>query len=105
PDLLAPFSIVNSEDVTEIDKIEQVHKLVSTPLVLHDGSSKSAEEIKEAIAAGVVKVNWNTCLREAWSNALRQTSISNPEEIKPYNILKPSVEVVKKVVEEKIEKI
>ncbi len=105
PDLLAPFKIVNSEDVTEIDKIEQVHKLVSTPLVLHDGSSKSAEEIKEAIAAGVVKVNWNTCLREAWSSALRQTLISNPEEIKPYNILKPSVEAVKKIVEEKIEKI
>ncbi len=105
PDLLAPFKIVNSEDVTEIDKIEQVHKLVDTPLVLHDGSSKSAEEIKGAVAAGVVKVNWNTCLREAWSSALRQTLISNPEEIKPYNILKPSVEAVKKVVEEKIEKI
>ncbi len=113
PDLLAPFRIVAAEvtrkrvtppatkkfeDVSEIDRIMLVSKLVGTPLVLHDGSSKSDEEVKEAIALGVVKVNWNTCLREAWSNALRQYLNSHPDEIKPYNILQPSVEAVKKVV-------
>lgn len=98
PDLLAPFKIVNSEDVSEIDKIRLVLQSVSTPLVLHDASPKSDEEIKEAVAAGVVKVNWNTCLREAWAKSLRQTLNSNPDEIKPYNVLKPSVEAVKEVV-------
>lgn len=102
PDLLAPFKIVNSEDVSEIDKIMLVRKFVSTPLVLHDGSSKSDEEIKKAISLGVVKINFNTCLREAWTKGLRQTLSSSSNEIKPYNILEPSVEAVKKVVEEKI---
>lgn len=107
PDLLAPFTIValgvtpkgvTTEDVSEIDKIRLVRKFVNTPLVLHDGSSKSDKEIKEAIANGVVKVNWNTCLREAWSKTLRQTLGSHPDEIKPYNILRESVEAVKKAV-------
>lgn len=111
PDLLAPFSIVASgvtpkgvttEDVSEIDKVRLVRNFVKTPLVLHDGSSKSDEEIKEAIASGVVKINWNTCLREAWSESLRRTLSSQPDEVKPYNILRSSVEAVKRVVEEKI---
>lgn len=102
PDLLAPFKIVNSEDVSEIDKVLLVSQLISVPLVLHDGSSKSDEEIKEAIALGVVKINFNTCLREAWTKGLRQTLSASPNEIKPYNVLRESVEVVKRVVEEKI---
>lgn len=102
PDLLAPFSIVGSEDVSEIDKIQLVRKLVSTPLVLHDGSSKSDEEIKEAIALGVVKINFNTCLREAWTKGLRQTLSASPNEIKPYNILQPSIDSVRDVVRDKV---
>jgi len=102
PDLLAPFVIRNGRDRTEIAEVGRVAQMVKTPLVLHNSSSKSDEEIKEAIAAGVVKINWNTCLREAWAKSLRETLNSNPEEIKPYHILKPSVEAVKKVVEEKI---
>jgi fructose/tagatose bisphosphate aldolase len=102
PDLLAPFSIQGGRDKTEIDKIMLVRKFVKTPLVLHNASSKSDEEIKTAIALGVVKINWNTCLREVWSKTLRQTLKSQPDEIKPYNILRPSVAAVRKVVEEKI---
>lgn len=102
PDLLAPFSVVNGEDVSEIDKITHVRNFVKTPLVLHDGSSKSDEEIKRAIASGVVKINFNTCLREAWTKGLRQTLNSNPNEIKPYKILKSSVDAVRGVVRDKV---
>jgi len=102
PDLLAPFTVVNGEDKSEIDKVTQVRKLVRIPLVLHDGSSKSDEEIKKAISLGVVKINWNTCLREAWAKSLRETLNSNPEEIKPYHILEPSISAVREVVREKV---
>lgn len=102
PDLLAPFSIQGGRDKTEIDKIKHVRDFVNTPLVLHNSSSKSGSEIREAIAAGVVKINWNTCLRRAWSGALRQSLDSRPTEIKPYNILSASVEALKEVVREKV---
>jgi len=102
PDLLAPFSVRGGRDKTRIEEVKKVSQMVKTPLVLHNSSSKSDEEIKEAVAAGVVKVNWNTCLREAWTEGLRRTLASRPEEIKPYHVLEKGVEEVKKVVEEKI---
>jgi fructose/tagatose bisphosphate aldolase len=102
PDLLAPFAVRGGRDKTRIEEVKKVSQMVKTPLVLHNSSSKSDEEIKEAVAAGVVKVNWNTCLREAWTEGLRQTLSSRPDEIRPYNVLEKSVEEVKKVVEEKI---
>lgn len=109
PDLLAPFTIEGGRDKTEIDKIRQaclparqVRKFVNASLVLHNSSSKSDQEIKAAISAGVVKINWNTCLRKAWSRTLLRTFESQPDEIKPYNLLQPSVEAVKAVVREKV---
>jgi len=101
-DLLAPFEIEGGRDKTKIEEIKKVSQLTATPLVLHNSSSKSDEEIKEAIAQGVVKINWNTCLRQAWSKALRQTLTSNPDEIKPYNLLKSSVDAIREVVGEKV---
>ena len=98
PDLLAPFAVRGGRDKTRIEEVKKVSQMVKTPLVLHNSSSKSDEEIKEAVAAGVVKINWNTCLREAWTEGLRQTLSSQPEEIKPYTVLEKSVEAVKKEV-------
>ena len=102
PDLLAPFEIEGGRDKTKIEKIKKVSQLTTTPLVLHNSSSKSDREIKEASALGVVKINWNTCLREVWSKVLRQTLSSYPNEIKPYNILEGSAKAVGLVVKEKI---
>jgi fructose/tagatose bisphosphate aldolase len=102
PDLLAPFVVRDGRDRTKIEEIKEVSQTVETPLVLHNSSSKSDQEIREAIAAGVVKVNWNTCLREAWTEGLRQTLSSQSDVVKPYDVLEVSVEEVKRVVKEKV---
>jgi len=85
------------------DRLEKIQKAVPEIfLVLHGGSGTPQEDIKKAIQLGVVKININTELRVAYSQTLRRFLEKNPKEIKPYKILAPSVEAVKKVVEKKI---
>ena len=71
-------------------------------LVLHGGSGIPAEDVKEAIALGIVKVNVNTELRLAYKKALDKQLAENPEESTPYKILAPSLAAVEAVVAEKI---
>ncbi|MEK7160942.1 MAG: class II fructose-bisphosphate aldolase, partial [Patescibacteria group bacterium] len=71
-------------------------------LVLHGGSGIPAEDVKEAIKLGIVKVNVNTELRLAYQSGLAQELKEAPEETTPYKMLESSFEGVKKVVAEKI---
>ena len=72
-------------------------------LVLHGGSGIPAEDVKKAIAAGIVKVNINTELRVAYKEGLEEELKNKPDETTPYKILEPSFEATKKVTGEKIE--
>lgn len=71
-------------------------------LVLHGGSGIPDEEIKKAIELGIIKINVNTELRAAWTQALKKSLTEQPEEIVPYKIMPLVVEAVQKIVEEKI---
>lgn len=87
-----------------LDKLEEIQKAVpNTFLVLHGGSGTPEEDIKKAIQFGVTKININTELRIAYSDALEEEIKKHPDEVKPYKILTPSVEAMKKIVEEKID--
>ncbi len=87
-----------------MDRLKEIQEAVpETFLVLHGGSGTPEEDIKKAIKLGVVKVNINTELRIAYSKALKEFFSKNPDAIKPYKVLAPAVEAVKKVVEEKID--
>lgn len=86
-----------------LDRLKEIQKAVpETFLVLHGGSGTPEEDIKKAIWFGVVKININTELRIAYKKELSKEIEEHSEEIKPYKILAPAVEGVKKVVEEKI---
>lgn len=86
-----------------LDRLEEIQKAVpKTLLVLHGGSGTPEEDIKGAIKLGVVKININTELRVAYSEALGKEVKEHPDEVKPYKILAPAVEETKKVVKEKI---
>jgi len=86
-----------------LDKLQEIQKAVpETFLVLHGGSGTPEEDIKKAIQLGINKVNINTELRIAYSEGLEEAIKEHPEEVRPYKILAPSVEAMKKIVEEKI---
>jgi len=87
-----------------LDRLEEIQKTIpDTFLVLHGGSGVSDDDIKRAIELGIVKININTELRVAYAGGLEKEMREHPEEVKPYKILAPSIEAMKKVVGEKID--
>jgi fructose/tagatose bisphosphate aldolase len=51
--------------------LEQIHRQVPVPLVLHGGTGISAPSLKAAIALGVAKVNYGTYLKQRYLTAVR----------------------------------
>lgn len=91
------------EERIYLDRLKEIQEAIpETFLVLHGGSGVSDGDIKEAVKLGIVKVNINTELRVAYSQGLEKEIKEHPGEVKPYKILAPAVEEMKKVVEEKI---
>lgn len=71
-------------------------------LVLHGGSGTPEDDIKGAIALGIVKININTEIRLAFSGNLRRFLNTNTDEVVPYKFLLDAKNSVEKVVERKI---
>ena len=51
--------------------LEEIHRRVPVPLVLHGGTGISAESLQAAIALGVAKVNFGTYLKQRYLKAVR----------------------------------
>lgn len=85
-----------------IKRIKEIKEVVKIPMVLHGASGNSAEDIKEAITAGMSCVHINTEIRVAFRQALVKSLQENPDEVAPYKYMKDAVLAVEKVVEEKL---
>ncbi|MBI4101574.1 MAG: class II fructose-bisphosphate aldolase [Candidatus Nealsonbacteria bacterium] len=71
-------------------------------LVLHGGSGTPEEDLRQAIKTGIVKININTELRTAFTEALKKSLKQDPKETTPYKYLPPVLEAVQRVVENKM---
>ncbi len=86
-----------------ITRLEEIKRAVpGTMLVLHGGSGTPRGDLQSAIKKGIVKININTEIRVAYKDALKKFLEENLDEVKPYKILSPAMEAVKKVVADKI---
>ncbi len=86
----------------DIPRLREIHLAIpTTPLVLHGASGTPANQIRQAIKFGVVKVNIDTDLRLAFSSALYKT-LRDKTLYDPRQILTPSRIAVKKAVTKKI---
>ena len=61
-----------AEPKIRFDIIEEVHKEVSVPLVLHGASGIGDEDIKKAIKCGIAKINIHTELCQAAMEAINE---------------------------------
>jgi fructose-bisphosphate aldolase class II len=64
-------------------------------LVLHGGSGSGDAAFKKAIAAGIANIHISTELRVAFTETLRRTMKSLPDEVVPYKLTGPAREAVK----------
>lgn len=95
--------LYKNEPKLDFERLQKIHWITNAYLVLHGSSGISPKNIKKAIKLGISKINVNTDLRIAFTQALRKTLVKNKKEVVPYNILPPSITAVQKVVEKKIE--
>lgn len=86
----------------DIKRIKDISDSCGVPLVLHGGSGISDSDFQEAIKAGISVIHINTEIRVAYREALEKYLKENPKEVAPYKILKPAVEAIEKVVEERL---
>ena len=111
--------------ILSIDTVKKIHeKLPNTHLVMHGSSSVPqdlqdiinefggkmpqtygvpVEEIQEGIKYGVRKVNVDTDLRMAMTGAIRRVFATKPEEFDPRKYLKPAMDAMQAVCEQRYE--
>ena len=68
----------------DLDRLEQIHRRVAIPLVLHGGTGIATDSLRAAIARGVAKVNYGTYLKQRTLAAVRKAlknDIANPHEL------------------------
>lgn len=70
---------------------------------LHGGSGIPDSQVQSAIQKGIVKVNVNTEMRQAYRETLETVLDKNPDEMAMYKIEGPVIDEIQKIVEHKIE--
>lgn len=107
PDLLAiaigtAHGVYKGEPRLDFDRLVGIRRRVDVPLVLHGASGVPDKAIRRACQIGISKINIDTELRIAFSEAVRATLMASPDEIDPRKILGPAREAMKQVVREKM---
>ncbi len=87
----------------DLNRLQEIKKLVNIPIVLHGASGVPEDQIREATKLGVNKINIDTDIRVAFSDALKEVFQNKPEEYDPRKLLPASMANMKKVVMGKIE--
>ena len=85
----------------DFDLLGALCKSVKVPLVLHGASGLDDNKIKTAIFCGVAKININTDLQIAWSNAVRKYLEDNKEVYDPRKVIASGKSELKSVIHEK----
>ena len=76
-------------------RLAEIHRVTSTPLVLHGGSGILDEDIARAISLGVAKVNINTENQEVFTSTVRQVLLGHDALYDPRKYLGPAKEAMK----------
>ena len=67
----------------DLDRLSEIRKVVSIPLVLHGTSGVPDETVKECIKRGICKVNYATDLRIAFTEGVKSVLTEKPDTIDP----------------------
>ncbi len=75
--------IYKGEPKLDMDRLSEIRKVVSIPLVLHGASGVPDDAVKECIRRGISKVNFATELRIAFSDGIKAYLKENPDAFDP----------------------
>lgn len=86
----------------DLDRLSEIRKLVSIPLVLHGASGLSDEAVQESIKRGICKVNFATELRIAYTDGVKKVLAGAPDTFDPKKYGAAGRENVKQLVMNRI---
>ena len=92
-----------AEPKIRFDIIEQVAKAIPVPVVLHGGSGVPDADIRQAVAAGVGKINVNTENQVACTQTVRDVLNKDAKVYDPRKYLVPARKAMIEVVRSKIQ--
>jgi fructose-bisphosphate aldolase class II len=81
-------AMTSRDAVLDLGLIEKLRARLSVPLVLHGSSGISEDGLRDAIAAGIAKVNVGTALNVAMTGAIRRVLADDPSGVDPRRYLK-----------------
>lgn len=84
--------------VLDKERLSEINKVVSIPLVLHGASGLSDDDIKDCVKRGICKVNFATELRVAYTDAGKKLLAQNPDTFDPKKLGIVGMESVKQLV-------
>ncbi|ROR30553.1 tagatose 1,6-diphosphate aldolase GatY/KbaY [Mobilisporobacter senegalensis] len=84
--------------VLDKERLSEIKKVVSVPLVLHGASGLSDEDVRDCVNRGICKVNFATELRAAYTDGIKHLFTDKPDTIDPKDLGKVGMENVKKLV-------
>ncbi|SCG81818.1 fructose-bisphosphate aldolase, class II [Proteiniborus sp. DW1] len=90
------------EPKLDFDRLKAIKERLNIPIVLHGSSGVPEESIKKAVSLGVNKINIDTDIRFAFSNAVREVVTNNPNEYDPRKLLDPARKAMQKIIAEKM---
>lgn len=94
--------VYKGEPKLDFKRLEEIAAANDVPLVLHGASGIGDEQIRKAVPFGITKINIDTDLRVAFSQAIKDVLAKNPGEIDPRKILGPARDAMKEVARKKM---
>ena len=94
--------VYKGEPKVDIERIKEIDRVVSVPLVLHGSSGVPYDTLEKAVGAGIRKINIDTDIRASFAGSVKSFVAENPDEIDPRKILKPARAAMAETVKEKI---
>lgn len=86
----------------DMERLTTIKKLIDIPIVLHGASGVPEDQIKDAVTRGVNKINIDTDVRQAFTDAIHEVFAAKPGEYDPRKICGPARDKMREVVAAKI---
>ena len=88
--------------VLDKERVSEIRKVVSIPLVLHGASGLSDDEVRDCVRRGICKVKFATELRAAYTAAGKKLIEEKPDTFDPKKLGVVGMEAVKQLVMERM---
>lgn len=102
PALGSVHGFYKGEPNLNFERMQLINENLPIPLVLHGGSGIPDDKIAKAIACGISKINVNTELQVAWSQAVREFLNTDSKAYDPRKVIGSGEKAMKEKIEEKV---